>query len=119
MSNDPAYMDWKKAIKSEFAASDTQSELRQIITQKPEEYLKRVKREEMLASDFVEEAGTVMRKSGNSATQEEIEAMNERVEKRMLTESPALIEHKVKLIGGILEPDFTLHEREKRRKKKW
>ena len=120
LSNDPAYMDWKKAMRLEFAAKDTQAELHQIVTQNPEEYLKRVKREEMLVSDFVEESGTVMRKSGDSATQEEIEAMNERVEKRMLTESPALIEHKLTYRGGTLEPDFTLHERDKkRRKKEW
>jgi len=120
LSNDPAYMDWKKAMRLEFAAKDTQAELRQIVTQNPEEYLKRVKREEMLVSDFVEESGTVMRKSGDSATQEEINAMNERVEKRMLTESPALIEHKLTYRGGTLEPDFTLHERDKkRRKKEW
>jgi hypothetical protein len=112
-------MDWKKAMKSKFAASDIQSDLRKIVIEGPEEYLKKVKRREMRLSGLVEETGTVMRKSGDSATQEEIEAMNERVEKRMLTESPALIEHKVKLVGGILEPDFTLHEREKRRKKKW
>ncbi len=85
-----------------------------------EEYFQKVKRQEMRLSDFVEESGTVMRKSGDSATQEEINAMNERVEKRMLTESPALIEHKLSYRGGTLEPDFTLHEKDKkRRKKKW
>jgi hypothetical protein len=112
-------MDWKKAMKSEFATSDIQSDLRKIVIEGPEEYFQKVKRQEMKLSGLEEEGGTVMRKSGDSATQEEIEAMNERVERRMLTESPALIEHKLKLVGGILEPDFTLHEREKRRMKKW
>ena len=120
MSDNPAYADWKKAMRLEFAAKDTQAELHQIVTQNPEEYFQKVKRQEMRLSDFVEEDGTVMRKSGDSATQEEIEAMNERVEKRMLTESPALIEHKLTYRGGTLEPDFTLHERDKkRRKKEW
>mgnify|MGYP001279096163 CR=1 FL=1 len=120
LSNDPAYADWKKAIRLEFAAKDTQSDLHQIVTQNPEEYLKRVKKQEMLESDFVEEDGTVMKKSGDLAEQEEINAMNERVEKRMLTESPALIEHKLTYRGGTLEPDFAAHERDKkRRKKEW
>jgi|TARA_R110000824_G_scaffold10401_5_gene45958 hypothetical protein len=120
LSNDPAYADWKKAMREEYADKDTQSELRKIVIEGPEEYFQKVKRQEMRLSDFVEESGTVMRKSGDSATQEEINAMNERVEKRMLTESPALIEHKLTYRGGTLEPDFTLHEKDKkRRKKEW
>ena len=120
LSNDPAYADWKKAMRAEYAAKDTQAELHNIVTKNPEEYLKKVKRREMRLSGLVEEGGTVMRKSGDPATQEEINAMNETVEKRMLTESPALIEHKLTYRGGILEPDFTAHERDKkRRKKEW
>lgn len=120
MSNDPAYADWKKAMRAEYAAKDTQSELREIVIKGPEEYLKKVKRQEMVESGFVEEDGIVMKKSGDSATQEEINAMNERVEKRMLTESPALTEHKLVYRGGTLEPDFAAHERGgKRRKKEW
>ena len=120
LSNDPAYADWKKAMRAEYAAKDTQSELREIVIKGPEEYLKKVKRQEMVESGFVEENGTIMKKSGDSATQEEINAMNERVEKRMLTESPALTEHKLVYRGGTLEPDFAAHERGgKRRKKAW
>lgn len=120
LSNDPAYADWKKAMRAEYAAKDTQSELREIVIKGPEEYLKKVKRQEMVESGFVEEDGIVMKKSGDSATQEEINAMNERVEKRMLTESPALTEHKLVYRGGTLEPDFAAHERGgKRRKKEW
>ena len=117
LSNDPAYMDWKKAMRAEYAAKDTQIELRKIVIEGPEEYFQKVKRQEMRLSDFVEEDGTVMKKSGDPATQEEINAMNETVEKRMLTESPALIEHKLTYRGGILEPDFTAHERDKQRRK--
>lgn len=120
MSNDPAYADWKKAMRAEYAAKDTQSELREIVIKGPEEYLKKVKRQEMVESGFVEENGTIMKKSGDPATQKEINAMNETVEKRMLTESPALVEHKLTYRGGILEPDFAAHERGgKRRKKEW
>ena len=118
MSDNPAYADWKKALRLEYTAKDTQSELRMIITQKPEQYLEKVTKEEMAISGLLHGDDTLMNESGNPATQEEINAMNERVEKRMLTESPALIEHKLTYRGGILEPDFTLHEKD-RREKEW
>ena len=118
LSDDPAYADWKKAMRAEYAVKDRQAELRKIVIEGPEEYFQKVKRQEMRLSDFVEEDGTVMKKSGDPATQEEINAMNETVEKRMLTESPALIEHKLIYRSGRLEPDFVLHEKG-RREKEW
>jgi len=118
LSDDPAYADWKKALRLEYAASDTQSELHKIVTQNPEEYLGKVTREELAISAFTKEGDAILTESGNPATQEEINAMNERVEKRMLTESAALIELKLIYRSGRLEPDFVLHEKG-RREKEW
>ena len=89
MSDNPAYADWKKALRLEYTAKDTQSELRMIITQKPEQYLEKVTKEEMAISGLLHGDDTLMNESGNPATQEEINAMMQQQQMAQMAQSAA------------------------------
>jgi hypothetical protein len=102
------YEEWKEAITLELSKKEYQADLQKAITEGPSEYRKAVERSER---ELEPEEMTV----------EQEKALKDRVNRRMMTESPGLMEHKVKNDGGKLVPDFKAHEREKRKKEfaKW
>lgn len=102
------YKEWKEAITLELSKKEYQADLQKAITEGPSEYRKAVERSER---ELEPEEMTV----------EQEKALKDRVNRRMMTESPGLMEHKVKNDGGKLVPDFKAHEREKRKKEfaKW
>lgn len=110
MSDSVEYKEWKKTIIAEFGKDDTQDEMYQIITQRPKEFRQMIEQIEMreVDSDDKEEM-----------TSDELLRLESNVEKRMLKESPALREHKVTLRDSKLVPDFSIYDREIRRKKDW
>jgi len=102
------YKEWKEAITLELSKKEYQADLQKAITEGPSEYRKAVERSER---ELEPEEMTV----------EQEKALKDRVNRRMMTESPGLMEYKVKNDGGKLVPDFKAHEREKRKKEfaKW
>jgi hypothetical protein len=102
------YEEWKEAITLELSKKEYQADLQKAITEGPSEYRKAVERSER---ELEPEEMTVKQEK----------ALKDRVNRRMMTESPGLMEHKVKNDGGKLVPDFKAHEREKRKKEfaKW
>ena len=102
------YDEWKKTITAELSDKEYQADLQKAVTEGPAEYREAVER-----SERGEE-------SENMSIKQE-SAMKDRVNRRMMTESPGLMEHKLKNDGGKLVPDFKAHEREKRKKEfaKW
>ena len=51
MSDSVEYKEWKKTIIAEFGKGDTQDEMYQIITQRPEEFRQMIEQIEMRAMD--------------------------------------------------------------------
>ena len=110
LSDSVEYKEWKKTIIAEFGKGDTQDEMYQIITQRPEEFRQMIEQIEMRAMDSDDK---------EEMTSDELLRLESNVEKRMLKESPALREHKVTLQDSKLVPDFSIYDRETRRKKDW
>ena len=102
------YDEWKKTISLELSKKEYQTDLKKAITEGPSEYREGVERSERGLE------------SENMNVEQET-AMKDRVNRRMMTESPGLMKHKLKNDGGKLIPDFQAHEREKRKKEfvKW
>ncbi len=102
------YEEWKEAVTLELSKKEYQADLQKAITEGPSEYRKAVERSERKLEP-------------EEMTVEQEKALKDRVNRRMMTESPGLMEHKVKNDGGKLVPDFKAHEREKRKKEitKW
>jgi len=102
------YDEWKETISLELSKKEYQADLQKAITEGPSEYRESVERSERGLE--AEEMNV-----------EEEKAMKERVNRRMMTESPGLMEHKLKNDGGKLVPDFDAHARAKRKKEfaKW
>ena len=102
------YDEWKETISLELSKKEYQADLQKAITEGPSEYREGVERSEKELE------------SENMTVEQEV-AMKDRVNRRMVTESPGLMEHKLKNDSGKLVPDFDAHEREKRKKEfaKW
>jgi hypothetical protein len=102
------YEEWKETISSELSKKEYQADLQKAITEGPSEYREGVERSEREIES-------------EQMNLEEEAALKDRVNRRMMTESPGLMEHKLKNVGGKLVPDFNAHEREKRKKEfiKW
>lgn len=86
------YDEWKKTMEAELAQGENQNNLLKAVIEGPEDYLKKVM---------------------------EQEENPEIAQKRMLTESPMLNEHKLRFNGEKLVPDWDAHENANRRKKVW
>ena len=84
------YEEYKQIISEEFASSDIQREVREVVTKGPSEQYERVLAQE--------------------------EDNEENAMKRMLRESSILKQEKLAFDGSNVVPDFKAHEREKRRK---
>lgn len=102
------YEEWKKAITLELSKKEIQTDLQKVVTKGPSEYREAVERSEKKLE------------SGEMTIEEE-RSLKDRVNKRMMSESPALMEYKLRNDGGKLISDFKAFEREKRRKEfyKW
>ena len=89
-----------------------QEELRQIVTQTPEAY-RRVVEQQELGMDGINrnEAGEYEQR-GQTPDPSTLKAALDRVDKRMLAESPALVTYKLRLSGGNLVPDVAAYKRE-------
>ena len=95
--------EWKAKLNAELSKPSNQIEIQKAIVEGPYEYHESVERSERESED-------------ENMTIEQQAALDERVKKRMLTESPALMEHKLRNDGGKIVPDHDAYEREKRRK---
>ena len=102
------YDEWKKTISLELSKKEYQADLQKAITEGPSEYRESVERSER-------------EREAEEMSVEQQTALKDTVNRRMMTESPGLMEHKLKNDGGKLVPDFDAHEREKRKKEfaKW
>lgn len=88
-----------------------QTEMRQVITQTPEIYREMVENQELGFAGIRKTLEGHVKTNGAKATEVDIQKVMKTVDKRMLTESPSLIEHKLKYIAGNLVPDKIAHKK--------
>ena len=81
-----------------------QEELRALVTQRPQVYREKVEAQE-LGMSSIRKTDEGYKKGSQPAPQNEVDAALERADKRMLRESPMLIEQKLVFKNGMLLPD--------------
>ena len=89
-----------------------QKELRALITQRPQVYREKVEAQE-LGMSSIRKTDDGYKKGSQPAPQNEVDAALERADKRMLRESPMLIEQKLVFKGGLLLPDEIAYKKAK------
>ena len=91
-------------LTEEMSDAKYQEELRALITQRPQVYREKVESQE-LGMSSIRKTDEGYKKGSQPAPQNEVDAALERADKRMLRESPMLIERKLVFKNGMLLPD--------------
>ena len=99
---------------SEMLKPSSQKELHQLVTQSPESFRRVVEQQELGLDGINKNEAGEYEQRGSSPDPIVLKAALDRVDKRMLRESPALVTHKLKFMGGNLVPDKKAYEREVR-----
>lgn len=89
-----------------------QEELRAVVTQTPENYRRAVEQQELGMEGITRNEAGEYEQQGRQPDPTVLKAALDRVDKRMLTESPALATHKLRFSGGNLVPDIAAYRRE-------
>tara|TARA_R110002020_G_scaffold66931_6_gene175738 strand:- start:1366 stop:1764 length:399 start_codon:yes stop_codon:yes gene_type:complete len=104
--------DYIWVIKESYKSSEMQKLLKSYVQGTPPEYREMVRKQEVSIYGMRIEDNTIIKANGDAASLDEVEKIEDNVDKRMLTESPALGEQKLQLQGNYLFPD----ERELKKK---
>jgi hypothetical protein len=99
-------------LKAELSDPKYQEELRMVITQRPENYRKKVEAQE-LGMENIMETEEGYRQNNKPAPQGAVDAALKRADERMLRESPLLQEKNLKFSGGMLVPDIAKYKKMK------
>jgi hypothetical protein len=89
-----------------------QEALRQVVTQTPEAYRRVVEQQELGMDGITRNEAGEYEQKGSAPDPSTLKAALDRVDKRMLSESPALVTYKLRLSGGKLVPDVAAYKRE-------
>lgn len=95
------HTEWKKQLDAELSKGDIQKELQQAVTEGDKGYREVVERSE---------------RGEEELTVEQEAALKQRVDSRMMTESPILMQKKLRNKGGKIVVDHDAYAREKRKK---
>ena len=95
------FAEWKKELDAELSKGDIQKELQQAVTEGDKDYREVVERSE---------------RGEEQLTVEQEAALKQRVDSRMMTESPILMQKKLRNKGGKIVVDHDAYAREKRKK---
>ena len=96
------YAEWKKSLDAQLGKGDVQAELQKAVTE---------------GSDYREAVERTERGlDGDDLSIEDEALLQNRVNKRMMTESPVLIENKLRNEGGVILPDHDAYDRERKKK---
>jgi len=98
-------------LTAELSDPKYQEEIRQVVTKRPEVYREKVEAQELGGRGIRKTEGGY-KKGSQPASQSEVDAALNDADKRMLRESPMLIQHKLIFKGGLLLPDHEAHKRE-------
>ena len=99
-------------VNAEILDPKKQEELREVITQTPENFRKTVEQQELGMDGINRNEAGEYEQRGRPPDPSTLKAALLRVEKRMLRESPSLITYKLKFKGGNLMPDVAAYRRE-------
>lgn len=97
------HAEWKKELDAELSKGDVQQELQQAIKEGDSAYRESVERSERALEE-------------DDMLPEQEVALKQRVDRRMMTESPTLIQQKLRNEGGKIVVDHDAYAREKRKK---
>lgn len=89
-----------------------QEELRQIVTQSPPSFRQTVEQQELGMDGINRNEAGEYEQRGKTPDPSTLKAALDRVDKRMLRESPSLVTYKLKFKGGQLVPDIDAYKRE-------
>lgn len=89
-----------------------QEELKQVVTQTPEAFRRLVEQRELAMEGITRNESGAFEQQGREPDPSTLKAALDRVDKRMLAESPALATYKLRLSGGNLVPDAAAYKRE-------
>lgn len=89
-----------------------QEELKQVVTQTPEAFRRVVEQQELGMEGITRNESGAYEQRGKEPDPSTLKAALDRVDKRMLAESPALVTYKLRLSGGNLVPDAAAYKRE-------
>tara|TARA_R110002051_G_scaffold13881_1_gene45765 strand:+ start:17057 stop:17449 length:393 start_codon:yes stop_codon:yes gene_type:complete len=99
-------------IKESYKSSEMQKLLKSYVQGTPPEYREMLRNQEVSVYGMRIEDSTIIKANGEAASPDEVAKIESNVDKRMLTESPALGEQKLQKQGSYLFPD----ERELKKK---
>lgn len=97
------FAEWKKELDAELSEGVAQKELQQAIKEGDGDYRESVERSERGLE-------------GDDLSPEQEAAVKQRVDRRMMTESPTLMQYKLRNEGGKIVVDHDAYAREKRKK---
>jgi|9_EtaG_2_1085328.scaffolds.fasta_scaffold00677_4 hypothetical protein len=97
--------DYIKQMTEYYRSSDMQENLKQLVKNTPEEFRERILKQELSVYGYEIENGVFLDNIRNPLPDKEREKVMKNVDRRMLSESPSLREHKLQLVGGYLLPD--------------
>ncbi len=102
------YAEWKKELDAELSKGDVQQELQQAVKEGDKGYREVVERSERGME-------------GEELSQEQEAALQDRVDRRMMNESPNLIQQKLRNEGGKIVVDHDAYARQRKKKEfyKW
>lgn len=98
------YEEYKKQLEAELSAGEVQQDLQRAIKEGDGDYREAVERSEREVKE-------------DEATLEQELALKDRVDRRMMTESPTLIQNKLRNVGGKIVPDHDAYDRQRRKTK--
>ena len=96
------YAEWKKTLDAALGSGDVQQEIQKAVTEGAD-YREAVERTERGLD-------------GDDLSFEDEALLQDRVNRRMMTESPILIEYKLRNEGGTIVPDHDAYDRERKKK---
>ena len=99
-------------LAKEMKGEKVQDDMRQVITQSPASVRKQIEEQELAIEGIKKDEGGNYTQNGRQPNESVLKAALDRVDKRMLRESPALQEYKLKFSGGSLVPDVAAYRRD-------
>jgi len=97
--------DYIWVIKESYKTAEMQNLLKSYVKGSPPEYRERIRNQELSVYGMKNQDGVIIKGNGSEATTEELQKIEDNVDRRMLTESPALREQSLQLEGNYLIPD--------------
>ena len=97
------YTEWKKQLDSELSQGDVQQELQRAVKEGSSDYREVVERAERGLD-------------GDDLSMEQEAFLKERVDRRMMTESPTMTQYNLRNEGGKIVVDHDAYDRQRRKK---